>query len=366
MKTEFLRSLNCNYKRILLEEKPEERKYQYCILNRGGIGGLLPCSLRYIDGEAYLYYDITSRQNIRQMFERKVIPREWVCAFLKSFQQLRQELDRFLLDMNHVLWYPDEVFQELDANKFSFLYVPYYEGDNGFKALLDFWVERIDYNDDELVECVYHMFEQFDHNGEVYLQEQIFQDALRLEKPMQSERQPVVLEEERLLPDLPPQEEDTEQKKSLFGLFDSRKRKSKEKRELYRSEMRERMEGYSVAEQPLFEEKYGRTLYIEETLSPEKDALKLCTAEGKQLKVLGEDAIIIGKKKEEADIVVEDASISRLHAKIFYENKAYYLEDLNSTNGTFKNGLRLKPYERRQLEPGDEIKLGRILLLFQK
>lgn len=366
MKTEFLRSLNCNYKRILLEEKPEERKYQYCILNRGGIRGLLPCSLRYIDGEAYLYYDITSRQNIRQMFERRVIHREWICDFLKAYQQTRQELDRFLLDISNILWYPDEVFQELDGNVFSFLYVPYYEGDNGFKALLEFWIERIDYNDEGLVDCVYHMFEQFDHNGEVYLQEQIFLDVSRLEQPFVPDKRDKEPEREE---QIAPAEEDifqSEQKKSLFGLFDSRKRRTKEKRDMLRSEMKERMDGYSVAEPPLFEEKYGRTLYIEESALEEKEAMKLCTAEGKQLKILGEDAIIIGKKKEEADIVVEDPSISRLHAKILWEESAYFLEDLNSTNGTFKNGLRLKPYERRRLEPGDEIKLGRILLLFQR
>lgn len=366
MKTEFLRSLNCNYKRIFLEEKPEERKYQYCIMNRGGIKGLLPCSLRYIDGDAYLYYDITSLQNIRQVFERKTISREWICAFLKSYRQLRQELDRFLLDMCHVLWYPEEIFQELDAYEFSFLYVPYYEGENGFKSLLDFWVERIDYSDDALVECVYHMFEQYDQNGEVYLQELIFQDAKGLEKPMEVEKKPVTVENKAHLPEVIRPEEEAEQKKSIFGLFDTRKRKPKEKRDLYHSEMRDRMEGYAVAEPPLFGEKYGRTLYIEETQAPEKEAMKLCTAEGKQLKVLGGEALIIGKKKEEADIVVEDASISRLHAKILCENNIYYLEDLNSTNGTFKNGLRLKPYEKRQLEPGDEIKLGRIILLFQK
>lgn len=366
MKTEFLRSLNCNYKRILLEEKPEERKYQYCILNRGGIQGLLPCSLRYIDGEAYLYYDITSRQNLRQMFERRVIHREWIRDFLKAYQQTRQEMDRFLLDISNILWYPDEIFQELEGNVFSFLYVPYYQGDNGFKALLEFWIERIDYNDEALVDCVYHMFEQFDHNGEVYLQEQIFLDAKCLEQPEvpDKEERPVEREVERQLPF----EEDSlsEQKKSIFGLFDNRKRRTKEKREMLRSELKDRMEGYSVAEQPLFEEKYGRTLYIEESVSEEKEAMKLCTAEGKQLKVLGEEAIIIGKKKEEADIVVEDPSISRLHAKIFREESTYFLEDLNSTNGTFKNGLRLRPYEKRKLEPGDEIKLGRILLLFQK
>lgn len=41
------------------------------MISRGGIKGLLPCSLRYIDGNAYLYYDITSRQNIAQLFEKR-------------------------------------------------------------------------------------------------------------------------------------------------------------------------------------------------------------------------------------------------------------------------------------------------------
>ncbi len=40
-------------------------------------------------------------------------------------------------------------------------------------------------------------------------------------------------------------------------------------------------------------------------------------------------------------------------------------EDLNSTNGTFKNGLRLKPYEKRRLMEGDEIRLGSFNILFR-
>ena len=80
LNTEYIRSLNANYERLLLERKPEEKKYQYCMISRGGIKGLLPCSLRYIDGEAYLYYDITSRQNIAQLFEKKPITRQWIMA----------------------------------------------------------------------------------------------------------------------------------------------------------------------------------------------------------------------------------------------------------------------------------------------
>ena len=80
LETEYIRNMNCNYARLRLEEKPRESRYQYCILNRGGIRFLLPCSLRYIDGEAFLYYDISSTQNIVQLFEGKAVGREWMPA----------------------------------------------------------------------------------------------------------------------------------------------------------------------------------------------------------------------------------------------------------------------------------------------
>ena len=42
LQTEFIKNLNCNYERIKLDEKPEENRYQYCIVTRGGMKGILP------------------------------------------------------------------------------------------------------------------------------------------------------------------------------------------------------------------------------------------------------------------------------------------------------------------------------------
>lgn len=125
------------------------------------------------------------------------------------------------------------------------------------------------------------------------------------------------------------------------------------------------MNGYSVAEETTYEEEYGRTVYIEGTAESERTKRELCTPEGRVLAILDRTVITMGKRKEEADVVLEDMSVSRLHARIVKEKEKYYIEDLNSTNGTFKNGLRLQPYERRELEEGDEIKAGRVLMVFR-
>ena len=54
-----------------------------------------------------------------------------------------------------------------------------------------------------------------------------------------------------------------------------------------------------------------------------------------------------------------------MHARIIKQGAEIYLEDLNSTNGTFKNGLRLEPYEKRKLEKEDEIKCGNVTIIFR-
>lgn len=367
MQTEYIRSMHCNYERILLDKQPEEKKYQYCILNRGGIKGLLPCTLRYLNGLAYLYYDISSRQSVAQLYGRKCVDRVWLKDFVWSLGQLRTELERFLLDERNVLWFPEQVFQDIESNVFSFLYIPYYEGENGFGKMLEYLVEHIDYEDEGLVECVYKMYEQYEKCGEVYLQERIYEDIKVLnEEPAKREKKevPVVTEEQPLL-----QEEKSS--KGIRYLFEGRKRRRKGERENYEHHMKSVMEGYAVAEESAYceepedTEDYGRTIYIEETEEAKKIPGRLFASDGRILKQLNEDVCIVGKKKEGVDLVIEDFSVSRMHARICKEDKKIWIEDLNSTNGTFVNGIRLQPYEKKNLQEGDEIKIGKVGMVYR-
>lgn len=51
----------------------------------------------------------------------------------------------------------------------------------------------------------------------------------------------------------------------------------------------------------------------------------------------------------------ENRAISRFHAKIEKEGDSFFLTDLNSTNGTFLNHVRLEANQPVLLKPGDEI-----------
>ena len=52
------------------------------------------------------------------------------------------------------------------------------------------------------------------------------------------------------------------------------------------------------------------------------------------------DQITIGRDSVN-EIVINDAEISRRHARLTFQGGKYVLEDLGSTNGTFVNGQRL-------------------------
>lgn len=69
------------------------------------------------------------------------------------------------------------------------------------------------------------------------------------------------------------------------------------------------------------------------------------------------------------EICLEDNALSRLHARIFFENGEFVLEDLNSANGTFladTRGGAPRKITRRELKDGDRIELGESMLYVRK
>ena len=65
--------------------------------------------------------------------------------------------------------------------------------------------------------------------------------------------------------------------------------------------------------------------------------------------------VTIGRKQGNS-LIIPDQHVSGQHAKIFIKNNTLYIEDLNSTNGTFINGERINSIVK--LFPKDEIKVG--------
>lgn len=67
--------------------------------------------------------------------------------------------------------------------------------------------------------------------------------------------------------------------------------------------------------------------------------------------------VTIGRSPD-ADLRVDHASTSRLHAILQFCGRAVYLADLGSTHGSMLNNKSLKPFLYHRVEVGSQFKLG--------
>ncbi|MFC1515329.1 FHA domain-containing protein [Thermodesulfobacteriota bacterium] len=73
------------------------------------------------------------------------------------------------------------------------------------------------------------------------------------------------------------------------------------------------------------------------------------------------DAITFGRNPspdQHVDVdLTEDEFVSRVHAVLTYEHGEYWIEDLDSVNGTWVDGKEVRSKKKR-LNPGQELQVG--------
>lgn len=78
---------------------------------------------------------------------------------------------------------------------------------------------------------------------------------------------------------------------------------------------------------------------------------------------LSGDQLIVGRDAVNA-VSINDAEVSRKHARLTFQGGKYVIEDLGSTNGTFVNGVRITT--STVLKSGDIVSLGeQIVLMYE-
>lgn len=76
--------------------------------------------------------------------------------------------------------------------------------------------------------------------------------------------------------------------------------------------------------------------------------------------------ITIGRSAKLSELVIDDNSVSRRHARIRYIGNNLYIEDLNSLNGSWVNDEALKPFQPLQVKLDETLVLGEIPMSFKR
>lgn len=76
----------------------------------------------------------------------------------------------------------------------------------------------------------------------------------------------------------------------------------------------------------------------------------------RQIKSPIQEKLVVGRRSADCDIALQDEQMSRKHFMIEKDKGCFYIMDLDSTNGTFLNGVEI--HDRCRLKNGDVIQAG--------
>jgi pSer/pThr/pTyr-binding forkhead associated (FHA) protein len=76
--------------------------------------------------------------------------------------------------------------------------------------------------------------------------------------------------------------------------------------------------------------------------------------------IISGNSVNLGRS-DDSNIVLDDVTVSRKHAKITKENNAWYISDENSLNGIYVNFIRV---DKAKLIAGDDVQIGKYRFTF--
>ena len=159
MKTEFKREMNRNYM-VLHPEKEIGGSYALRMLSENRINGLLPFQEKRIDGETFLYFNITSRQSLARMMEYRSFKAKEIRQITSDLVVTMTALERFLMDGDQLCLEPDMIYVDPDDLKANFCLLPGSgsQFEESFRKLARYILDHVDHTDGDAVVLAFALF----------------------------------------------------------------------------------------------------------------------------------------------------------------------------------------------------------------
>lgn len=381
-----------------------EDSYKLNMILNNPIKGILKTRLRTTNNELYLYYEISSKQTMERLFEKSCIGYVELEKIILALNLCVEEVKRYLLEENDIALGPDMIFWDSDKQIYEFCYYPDLERDfrTGLKDLLQYILTKVDHEDKKAVMKAYDL-----HNlslQESYtIQEFINKFTEFWHIPEKKEKKQVDNDEKMNII----YDKHNEAKKKftvepakafiiaglfiilasgayLYGKYIHKQygyitlvmglgfiafavykkvypilprvagKKQDDISEGHDNEERMNIVDGNIENTMLLEKiKDEGCQYLEYLGKGQVESIEVTTF-----------PFLIGRFEDQVDHVLDDLSISRVHAKITKNVSEYLIEDLGSTNGTFINNIKVDSYEQTRIQRGDIIKFARIPFRF--
>ncbi len=421
MNIRYYREYSHNYL-ILDADGVDINSYQYKMVENNKIEGIIPFTVREMNGDVSLYYEIDSKLSLINRYSKRKMTYEKLVDFLESVKKVSESLSRFFLDESELVFDLECVFEELSTGKIFFLYYPH----NGYDERLfgEEMLKIVDMSDERAAALIYRICDALEA-GEISLSA-VLKDVLK------KENGPSAISEDNQIKDnvfdnydeiLESDDDDEEEKEenriikihlpfglsflmsilfamvagalwyiryayiltfeeniidlsvfmvcvmmSLISLIQSLRNMPKLSRrhpdyiddedlpEVEDTDCREQVAVTDIQEYE--DEDCEETVLLGFDLGA--PVHKLYSLEEDRTNISLECLpMVIGKLSSCADAIIKDATVSRVHARIFSKDGDTFIQDLNSKNGTYVNGRRLLPNESIAIIPEDELTFGK-------
>lgn len=384
------------------------------LMLRRKLPGLLAVEKAYMDGEGQYWYNISGKQSLDMYCRVKEVDISFIEKLIMSICSEMEILEWNLIQTNCLMLDPELIFITNSNQEIIFTVYPGGSGtiETEFQQLMEFLLTKVDHKDTQAVKAAYGIYEKtlLDGYSITDIRDEIVRSRQNegkkdvAEEPGVNGTEKVWKEENNQSVVLERKYEDHSDKKRKDGISKRANRKKKEEKKKEQKAWISKLKKLLIEIGLLEEEETGKRVYesykesgerLQDTRKPSKSAVVypeeeiktavrseyrptvcLNSMTGKTRGMLlyqgaepYEDICVTKKMTRigygpDADVQIQADTISQLHARIDRDGEIYYIEDLNSTNGTFVNDEPLAYKERRKLNSNDMIRFADVRYRF--
>lgn len=384
------------------------------LMLRRKLPGLLAVEKAYMDGEGQYWYNISGKQSLDMYCRVKEVDISFIEKLIMSICSEMEILEWNLIQTNCLMLDPELIFITNSNQEIIFTVYPGGSGtiETEFQQLMEFLLTKVDHKDTQAVKAAYGIYEKtlLDGYSITDIRDEIVRSRQNegkkdvVEEPGVNGTEKVWKEENNQSVVLERKYEDHSDKKRKDGISKRANRKKKEEKKKEQKAWISKLKKLLIeiglleeeeTEKQVYESYHGSRECLQDTRKPSKSAVVypeeeiktavrpeyrptvcLNSMTGKTRGMLlyqgaepYEDICVTKKMTRigygpDADIQIQADTISQLHARIDHDGETYYIEDLNSTNGTFVNDEPLAYKERRKLNSNDMIRFADVRYRF--
>lgn len=353
----YERDVNKSYMKIpaVMESCLDEK-----LMFRRSYQGILPVEKCYVNGSGQYWYNISGKQALDAYCRVNPINQSFFETLMLRICSQLEVLEWNLMDAGCLVVDPELIFVNHSGEEVSFILYPNAKGNflDELRQLMEYLLTKLNHGDKQGVHQAYRIYDMTLKEGySVSDLKQMILSQREEKKETQEVERNEVLEE----PEVEKEDILGEIERKIYGLIERvkeilwTKRESKEEIPMV-VHPEERMENETeIGIHPTLclasklEEPLGLLLYEGREDYPDFE--------------LGKDSCIVGKSPK-VKLCLNRETISLFHARFDFYDNTYYIEDMNSTNGTFVNEDLLNYKEKRALDPGDVIRFADIKYRF--